>query len=77
MVLPVVLTAAVAGGVHTVISGVSISIVLGFTTTLMAVTAFGYLAYGIEKADIVLAELLEDDLGVNLVYVRKIHEQIR
>lgn len=55
----------------------SLPLIASYSLILVIAITFGYLSSGIEEADLLLAELLEENVGLNLDVVRRAHEKLR
>lgn len=77
MLLPLAPVVLVAGVLRWLVPGPSLSLVIGFTFALVAAIVFGYLSSGIEDADLLLADVLEEKTPVDLNVVRRVHSKLR
>lgn len=73
--LPLVPLTLTAGALRLVVRKPSFFVVVVSTVLLVTVMIVGYLSSGIEEADLLLADLLED-AGLNLSIFRKIHNRM-
>jgi len=74
---PLVPTVLVAGLLWWLVPGPSLLVVLLYALALVGTITLGFLSSGVEKADLILAELLEENLGVNLDFIRRVHERLQ
>ncbi|MXR41865.1 oligosaccharide flippase family protein [Halobaculum sp. WSA2] len=77
MLLPLIPTVLVAGLLWFVVEDNSVLLVIVSAFALVATTTLGYLSSGIEKSDMMLAETIESQTGIDLHYIRQLHDRIR
>ncbi|MFB6141985.1 MAG: flippase [Halorientalis sp.] len=75
--LPLIPTAIAAVALWALVPAPSLPLVLGYAAALVGVVTLGYLSSGIEEADLLLAELLEEQTGVDLDRIRWVHDRLR
>jgi O-antigen/teichoic acid export membrane protein len=74
LLTPLVPVIFVAGVLRWLVSEPSLLIVISYALILTVTIALGYLSSGIEKADLILSELIENKTGVNLKLIKRTHK---
>ena len=77
LLIPLAPVVLVAGILRWVVPEPSLPFVIGYALILVITITFGYLSSGIEEADLILSELIEENTGVDLKLVKRIHEGLR
>lgn len=75
--LPLVPTVGTAAVLRIVFSDPTLLVVIGYAATVSLATVVGYLSRGVEEADLMLADIFEKNLGIDLDFVRQIHDVLR
>jgi len=75
--LPLVPTVAVGIVLRFLLPDASLAVVVGYTIAVGIAIVLGYLARGVEEADLLLADIFEKNLGIELNFVRQVHDVLR
>lgn len=76
LLTPIVPVILVAGVLRWIVSEPSLFLVASYTLVLVVTIILGYLSSGIEKADLMLSELIEDNTKVNINIIKRVHEML-